>query len=240
MNRPAKKKEAVVPVYCEACQIAVNSSSQAENHFKGHSHAKTIAKLQNGLPTTAIPYSSNPNEPGQKVLIMKEDPNTHIMSTICAMVPMSLMEKKRRVAVVVHCQACNFKFNSQEQADAHFKGGKHLRKLKSFEKKTPGKAADDLSMNNLGRSRCMFACSVCKVSLNSSNQFEQHCLGANHRKHTELVASQDMVAGNRSGWYYCNICDVSCPSSILLHQHVMSREHKDTCAKKTMNQGIHQ
>ena len=70
MNMPPKKKEPSLPIYCEACHILANSSSQAETHFKGHSHAKAVVKMQQGcqLPSN---FSVDPNEATIKVIIMR-------------------------------------------------------------------------------------------------------------------------------------------------------------------------
>ncbi|KAM8856163.1 zinc finger protein 385B isoform 2-T3 [Spinachia spinachia] len=74
----------------------------------------------------------------------------------------SLVPKKKQV---ISCNVCQLRFNSDSQAEAHYRGSRHAKKLKSQEKKTKAKLSITGGTNG---SITSHVCPALSVSSNSS------------------------------------------------------------------------
>uniref|UniRef100_A0A3Q0SLY4 Zinc finger protein 385B n=1 Tax=Amphilophus citrinellus TaxID=61819 RepID=A0A3Q0SLY4_AMPCI len=82
----------------------------------------------------------------------------------------TMVPKKKQV---ISCNVCQLRFNSDSQAEAHYRGGRHAKKLKSQENKAKAKLSNAAETNG---SSCSPAGPTPLVSANSSTN--QHTAGS--------------------------------------------------------------
>ncbi|KAM7371607.1 hypothetical protein PAMP_008826 [Pampus punctatissimus] len=144
---------------CEVCNIQLNSAAQAQIHYNGKSHQKRLKQISNGkMPSNtgtsaqgspllaSLPVPGRPLQPqidlkhllpfrlnGSSPLSLF--PNFNTMDPVQKAVinhtfgvPQPLKKKQ-----IISCNICHLRFNSTNQAEAHYKGHKHARKLKAME-----------------------------------------------------------------------------------------------------------
>ncbi|XP_047400728.1 zinc finger protein 385C isoform X3 [Sciurus carolinensis] len=160
---PKPKRERKRPSYtlCDVCNIQLNSAAQAQVHCGGRAHQRRLRQLSLGKTPSgpAGPASSAPSpllaslplptRPLQPPLDFKHLLAFHFNGTA----PLSLFPNFSTMdpvqkAVISHtfgvpsplkkklfisCNICHLRFNSANQAEAHYKGHKHARKLKAVE-----------------------------------------------------------------------------------------------------------
>ncbi|KAM8947303.1 zinc finger protein 385C isoform 2-T2 [Pelodytes ibericus] len=144
---------------CEVCNIQLNSAVQAQIHYNGKSHQKRLKQINNGrngavhgAPTHGGPLLASlgiPTRPLQTHFDIK-----HFLTfRVNGVSPLSLFPNFNAMdpvqkAVINHtfggpsppkrktfisCNICHLRFNSLNQAEAHYKGHKHARKLRAIE-----------------------------------------------------------------------------------------------------------
>uniref|UniRef100_A0A8C4TKB1 Zinc finger protein 385C n=1 Tax=Erpetoichthys calabaricus TaxID=27687 RepID=A0A8C4TKB1_ERPCA len=152
-----REKKQQTYTLCEVCNIQLNSPAQAQIHCNGKSHQKRLKQLNKGKPTSSPGKSSGPllatlpiaGRPLQPQLDLKHFmpfrlngsspmslfPNFNTMDPVQKAVinhtfgiPPPLKKKQ-----IISCNICHLRFNSTNQAEAHYKGHKHARKLKAME-----------------------------------------------------------------------------------------------------------
>ncbi|XP_069761047.1 zinc finger protein 385D [Narcine bancroftii] len=152
----AQKRERKLQTFtlCGVCNIQLNSAAQAQIHYNGKSHQKRLKKLHNGKMSTSqvYPLLASLQLQGramQPALDIKHFlpfrlsspspvglfPNFNTMDPVQKAVinhtfGVTLPPKKKHV---ISCNVCHLRFNSENQAEAHYKGHKHTRKLKALE-----------------------------------------------------------------------------------------------------------
>ncbi|XP_022413831.1 zinc finger protein 385C isoform X6 [Delphinapterus leucas] len=160
---PKPKRERKRPSYtlCDVCNIQLNSAAQAQVHCGGRAHQRRLRQLSLGKTPLgpAGPASSTPSpllaslplpaRPLQPPLDFKHLLAFHFNgATPLSLFPnFSTMDPVQK-AVISHtfgvpsplkkklfisCNICHLRFNSANQAEAHYKGHKHARKLKAVE-----------------------------------------------------------------------------------------------------------
>uniref|UniRef100_A0A8C2GEA9 Zinc finger protein 385C n=1 Tax=Cyprinus carpio TaxID=7962 RepID=A0A8C2GEA9_CYPCA len=154
-SRPKRERKHRSYTLCEVCNIQLNSAAQAQIHYNGKTHQKRLKHINNSNTGTAAQGSpllaSLPvqGRPLQTPLDLKHFlpfrlsgssplnlfPNFNTMDPVQKAVinhtfgvPQSLKKKQ-----VISCNICHLRFNSTNQAEAHYKGHKHARKLKALE-----------------------------------------------------------------------------------------------------------
>ncbi|XP_036406766.1 zinc finger protein 385C isoform X1 [Megalops cyprinoides] len=158
-HRPKREKKHKTYTLCEVCNIQLNSPAQAQIHYNGKSHQKRLKQISNGKSSgsTGTPAQSSPllaslpvpGRPLQPQLDLKHFlpfrlngssplslfPNFNTMDPVQKAVinhtfgvPQPLKKKQ-----IISCNICHLRFNSTNQAEAHYKGHKHARKLKAME-----------------------------------------------------------------------------------------------------------
>ncbi|GLD67050.1 zinc finger protein 385B-like protein [Lates japonicus] len=116
----------------------------------------------------------------------------------------TMVPKKKQV---ISCNVCQLRFNSDSQAEAHYRGSRHAKKLKSQENKAkaklsvtsetngssskPAGPASHVSANSSTnqhtveseeeKAKKLLYCSLCKVAVNSLSQLEAHNAGSKHK-----------------------------------------------------------
>ncbi|NXK44379.1 Z385C protein, partial [Chauna torquata] len=148
---------------CEVCNIQLNSAAQAQIHYNGKSHQKRLKQLNKGkMPVVqgrslgpsghsspllaSLPIPGRPLHPPLDIkhfLTFRLNgtsplnlfPNFNTMDPVQKAVishtfgvPTPLKKKQ-----FISCNICHLRFNSANQAEAHYKGHKHARRLKAIE-----------------------------------------------------------------------------------------------------------
>ncbi|XP_019405959.1 PREDICTED: zinc finger protein 385C-like isoform X3 [Crocodylus porosus] len=144
---------------CEVCNIQLNSAAQAQIHYNGKSHQKRLKQLNkekgpmsqgpsghNSPLLTSLPIPGRPLHPPLDIkhfLTFRLNgtsplnlfPNFNTMDPVQKAVinhtfgvPSPLKKKQ-----FISCNICHLRFNSANQAEAHYKGHKHARRLKAIE-----------------------------------------------------------------------------------------------------------
>ncbi|XP_041087674.1 zinc finger protein 385C-like isoform X2 [Polyodon spathula] len=158
-QRAKREKKHQTYTLCEVCNIQLNSPAQAQIHYNGKSHQKRLKQINKGKPASSqgSPVQSSPllatlPVPGRSLqpqLDLKHFlpfrlngssplslfPNFSTMDPVQKAVinhtfgvPQPLKKKQ-----IISCNICHLRFNSTNQAEAHYKGHKHMRKLKAIE-----------------------------------------------------------------------------------------------------------
>ncbi|XP_024920615.1 zinc finger protein 385C isoform X1 [Cynoglossus semilaevis] len=176
--RPKREKKQRSYTVCDVCNIQLNSAAQAQIHYNGKSHQKRLKKIGNGKAPNSTGTSAQgssllaslpiPGRPLQPQLDLKHllpfrlngssplslFPNFNTMDPVQKAVinhtfgvPQPLKKKQ-----IISCNICHLRFNSTNQAEAHYKGHKHARKLKAMEaQKNRHRRSGEAS--NMGRDR---------------------------------------------------------------------------------------
>uniref|UniRef100_A0A3B4FY45 Zinc finger protein 385C n=1 Tax=Pundamilia nyererei TaxID=303518 RepID=A0A3B4FY45_9CICH len=145
--RPKRERKQRSYTLCDVCNIQLNSAAQAQIHYNGKptkrdSSKSAMARYQ----TTQVGLKRRPLQPqldlkhllpfrlnGSSPLSLF--PNFNTMDPVQKAVinhtfgvPQPLKKKQ-----IISCNICHLRFNSTNQAEAHYKGHKHARKLKAME-----------------------------------------------------------------------------------------------------------
>ncbi|XP_028636459.1 zinc finger protein 385C isoform X1 [Grammomys surdaster] len=160
-SKPKRERKRPSYTLCDVCNIQLNSAAQAQVHCGGRAHQRRLRQLSLGKTSTgpAGPASSAPSpllasltlptRPLQPPLDLKHLLAFHLNGTT----PLSLFPNFSTMdpvqkAVISHtfgvpsplkkklfisCNICHLRFNSANQAEAHYKGHRHARKLKAVE-----------------------------------------------------------------------------------------------------------
>ncbi|KAG7227947.1 hypothetical protein INR49_005568 [Caranx melampygus] len=144
---------------CQVCNIQLNSSAQAQIHYRGKTHQRRLRRLAKAVSTGALsqsqvhPLLGSLPLPGRAL-----QPQTHaqlehfLPLRVNGSSPLSLfpnfntMDPVQKAVInhtfgvappkkkpIISCNICHLRFNSTTQAEAHYKGHKHARKLKALE-----------------------------------------------------------------------------------------------------------
>ncbi|XP_045925799.1 zinc finger protein 385B-like isoform X2 [Micropterus dolomieu] len=144
---------------CQVCHIQLNSSAQAQIHCRGKTHQRRLRRLVKVVSTGALsqshvhPLLGSLSLPGRPL-----QPQTHaqlehfLPLRVNSSSPLSLfpnfnsMDPVQKAVInhtfgvappkkkpIISCNICHLRFNSTTQAEAHYKGHKHARKLKALE-----------------------------------------------------------------------------------------------------------
>ncbi|XP_035472472.2 zinc finger protein 385C isoform X1 [Scophthalmus maximus] len=159
LHRAKRERKQRSYTVCEVCNIQLNSAAQAQIHYSGKSHQKRLKQISNGKTPSSTGTSAQgssllaslpvPGRPLQPQLDLKHllpfrlngssplslFPNFNTMDPVQKAVinhtfgvPQPLKKKQ-----IISCNICHLRFNSTNQAEAHYKGHKHARKLKAME-----------------------------------------------------------------------------------------------------------
>ncbi|CAK6977835.1 zinc finger protein 385B [Scomber scombrus] len=187
---------------CDVCNLQLTSTAQAQLHYNGRSHLRRVRQLKAGetgqqqatagsvcgtmgsaLPgligasgpsVMMKPFLSFPVETTSPVGLF---PNFNTMDPVQKAVinhtfGVTMVPKKKQV---ISCNVCQLRFNSDSQAEAHYRGSRHAKKLKSQENKA--KAKMSITGETNGSSSSLTGPAL-PISINSSTT-----------QHTELLSS---------------------------------------------------
>ncbi|XP_056152673.1 zinc finger protein 385C-like [Lampris incognitus] len=145
---------------CKVCNIQLNSCAQAQIHYKGKTHQRRLRHLTRAASTgtqsrvQAHPLLASLPLPGRPL-----QPQTHPQLELKHFLPLRIngsspfnlfpnfntMDPVQKAVInhtfgmappkkkpIISCNICHLRFNSTNQAEAHYKGHKHARKLKAL------------------------------------------------------------------------------------------------------------
>nr|XP_041573598.1 zinc finger protein 385B isoform X2 [Taeniopygia guttata] len=243
----SKEKKKILFSFCEVCNIQLNSAAQAQVHYNGKSHLKRVKQLNNGkLPTSTAPGT----------LFASTSTGTTTLPTLVRtptlMMQPSLDIKPFMSFPVDSSSAVGFfpNFNTS-QAEAHYKGSKHAKKVKALEatknKPKAGSSKDSAKVNT--------GCSTTPVTANISDKSEdkgkEKANSASQQSSTEVdpflpkpgVAPAAPASSSKSTngaantvteseeekakkLLYCSLCKVAVNSLSQLEAHNTGSKHK--------------
>ncbi|XP_053496506.1 zinc finger protein 385D isoform X3 [Ictalurus furcatus] len=349
---------------CAVCNIQLNSSAQAQIHYNGKTHQRRLRQASRAKTSGGARNSTgSPSQGGALLTSLPVQPQIDLKHFLPLRVnstsPLSLfsnfsaMDPVRKAVIrdtlsiaqslkkkqIITCNICHLRFNSTNQAEAHYKGHKHARKLKAIDKlknkqRILGKSVwrerkkpmegemEDGSLSERTASICSsqasnpedvrvqgisvtlthishtsasqrlceskripespalvapvdpkcswdsesvvkgyrrrrkcsksLQCPVCKVTVNSGSQLEDHYKGSKHRL---MLGGRCTSSRKRGGKVYsscatprpkrpsvnpastdqshhCTVCDIDVNSEAQLQQHMSSRRHRDRATMK--------
>ncbi|XP_033975686.1 zinc finger protein 385C-like [Trematomus bernacchii] len=144
---------------CQVCNIQLNSSAQAQIHYRGKTHQRRLRRLAKAVTTGALSQSQlhpllgalhlpgRPLQPRPHAQLEHFLPLRVNSSSPLSLFPnFSAMDPVQKAVInhtfgvappkkkpIISCNICHLRFNSTTQAEAHYKGHKHARKLKALE-----------------------------------------------------------------------------------------------------------
>ncbi|KAM9838132.1 zinc finger protein 385C-like [Aulostomus maculatus] len=154
-----RRQGSVSATACQVCNIKLNSSAQAQIHYKGKTHQRRLRRLAKAVGTGALsqnqvhpllgslPLSGRPLQPQSRAQLEHFLPLRINSSSPLSLFPnFSRMDPVQKAVInhtfgvappkkkpIISCNICHLRFNSTTQAEAHYKGHKHARKLKALE-----------------------------------------------------------------------------------------------------------
>lgn len=144
---------------CQVCNIQLNSSAQAQIHYRGKTHQRRLRRLAKVVSSGALsqnqvhPLLGSLTLPGRPLQPQTRAQLEHFLPLrVNSSSPLSLfpnfntMDPVQKAVInhtfgaappkkkpIISCNICHLRFNSTNQAEAHYKGHKHARKLKALE-----------------------------------------------------------------------------------------------------------
>uniref|UniRef100_A0A8D3EFX2 C2H2-type domain-containing protein n=1 Tax=Scophthalmus maximus TaxID=52904 RepID=A0A8D3EFX2_SCOMX len=121
---------------CQVCSIQLNSVAQAQIHYRGKTHQRRLRRFAKAVSTGRthaqlehfLPLRVNGSSP------LSLFPNFNTMDPVQkAVISHTFGVAPHKKKPIISCNICHLRFNSTTQAEAHYKGHKHARKLKALE-----------------------------------------------------------------------------------------------------------
>uniref|UniRef100_A0A672FMZ6 Zinc finger protein 385C n=1 Tax=Salarias fasciatus TaxID=181472 RepID=A0A672FMZ6_SALFA len=245
---------------CQVCNIQLNSSAQAQIHYRGKTHQRRLrrlAKAVSALSQSQVhPLLGSLSVPGRPLQPQAHAQLEHFLPLrVNGSSPLSLfpnfntMDPVQKAVInhtfgvappkkkpIISCNICHLRFNSTTQAEAHYKGHKHARKLKALEtQRNRQKNGPSQSTAGKDRERGMMggaavpteshhsSLSFClKLSL-SSLPFSLCSAGGEE----EAVQGEELKeAKSNKKHLHCPTCKVTVNSSSQLEAHCSGSKHK--------------
>ncbi|XP_054455290.1 zinc finger protein 385C-like [Anoplopoma fimbria] len=160
VKRERRQGSSSTATMCRVCNIQLNSNAQAQIHYRGKTHQRRLRRLAKAVSTGTLsqsqvhPLLGSLPLPGRPL-----QPQTHaqlehfLPLRINSSSPLNLfhnfstMDPVQKAVInhtfgvapvakkkpIISCNICHLRFNSTTQAEAHYKGHKHARKLKALE-----------------------------------------------------------------------------------------------------------
>jgi len=151
----ASSRFTLYQMYCKCCRVTLNAQAQAKQHYEGKSHAKKLRLWSDGEEE-----EDKDGEKKDKTSEEKAEEDT---------------KPKVEILPEVYCKTCGVSFNSSKQAQQHYKGKNHNKKVRS-DGRSPRERYHYRDIDKYGK----FACPVCDIRLTSQEQLEGHMRGARH------------------------------------------------------------
>ncbi|XP_066882503.1 zinc finger protein 385B isoform X3 [Kogia breviceps] len=256
----SKEKKKILFSFCEVCNIQLNSAAQAQVHYNGKSHRKRVKQLSDGQPpppaqgsgpTLASPstYTSTGSTCHSTTLPALVRTPTLMMQPSLDIKPfMSFPVDSNSAAVGLFPN-----FNTS-QAEAHYKGSKHAKKVKALEatknkpkmvsskdsaKANPSCSATPITGNNSDKSEDKGKLKVSSSSQASSSEGGSFLLKPGTTPLPSGAATSPSKSTNGAPGtvseseeekakklLYCSLCKVAVNSLSQLEAHNTGSKHK--------------
>ncbi|XP_031698970.1 zinc finger protein 385C-like isoform X2 [Anarrhichthys ocellatus] len=145
---------------CRVCNIQLNSNAQAQIHYRGKTHQRRLRRLAKAVSAgtlsqsqvhpllASLPLPGRPFQPQTHAQLEHFLPLRINRSSPLSLFPnFSTMDPVQKAVInhtfgvapvpkkkpIISCNICHLRFNSTTQAEAHYKGHKHARKMKALE-----------------------------------------------------------------------------------------------------------
>ncbi|KAA0718233.1 Zinc finger matrin-type protein 4 [Triplophysa tibetana] len=151
---------------CTLCNMFFTSAIVAQSHYQGKTHAKRVRLVLGETPSLPTPTDSAPPTP------QPTDPPTDPP-------PPSWSPLANHGEAGKYCCLCGAWFNNPLMAQQHYEGKKHKRN--AARARLLEQLAGSLDANESTGLRRSYSCSVCKVVLNSIEQYHAHLQGSKHQ-----------------------------------------------------------
>uniref|UniRef100_A0A3P8TEP9 Zinc finger protein 385C n=1 Tax=Amphiprion percula TaxID=161767 RepID=A0A3P8TEP9_AMPPE len=256
---------------CQVCNIQLNSSAQAQIHYRGKTHQRRLRALSQSqvhpllgsLPMPGRPLQPQTHAQLEHFLPLRVNgssplslfPNFNTMDPVQkAVINHTFGVSPPKKKPIISCNICHLRFNSTTQAEAHYKGHKHARKLKALESQrnrqknghtaTPSSrtsSTDSSSSSSLHSAQLSPQVSpgpqISDLPLNSphvegsspAGSSAQHCdpQGSSTGGEEESVQVEDVKdAKSDKKHLHCPTCKVTVNSSSQLEAHCSGSKHK--------------
>ncbi|XP_070332038.1 zinc finger protein 385B isoform X3 [Odocoileus virginianus] len=178
-DRPAdqlsKEKKKILFSFCEACNIQLNSEAQAQVHYNGKSHRKRVKQLSDGQPSSPAQGSAPP--PPASPGTHSSTGSTCHTTTLPALVrtPTLMMQPSLDIKPFMSFPVDSnsavglFPNFNTSQAEAHYKGSKHAKKVKALEA-TKNKPK---MVSSKDSAKANPSCSITPITGNNSDKSEE-------------------------------------------------------------------
>lgn len=229
-------------LFCEICNVKLNSISQTLQHREGKAHLNKVKKAEEFKTVW-----QNSTTYGSKD------------TTTCNLqVNQNLPLVKQAGNVNLQCVICQKLFNSESQATQHFQSPKHNQKLKSFRDSKTGIASASGGNGSLTQQELCtggtthangdpknvertpspantktteLCCEICGLMMNSMLQMETHLLGSKHKNNI----ANNQLKNHPQLDLLCVDCGTTFNSQTQMIQHMKSPKHMNKKQKKQMN-----
>ncbi|XP_064642699.1 zinc finger protein 385B-like isoform X2 [Lineus longissimus] len=198
-------KELMQPLYCKICSVSLNAPSQAQQHYTGKTHAKKVRQYldkvkkgemrrdgslileeeRNMSPVpVAPPEIPVPPIAKAETCVKIEPPSvaTQINGSPTTVSTPSPTSSTSEPAEEVYCKVCDVSFNSTKQAQQHYQGKNHARRVKIAEYNSEAVKVEPA----VGGKKATYMCTVCQVYATSQEQLNSHLRGAKHAARLNL------------------------------------------------------
>ncbi|XP_030754486.1 zinc finger matrin-type protein 3-like [Sitophilus oryzae] len=193
--------------HCDVCDLQLTGRLHAESHYMGKNHQKALLGYkapagQGYYDATGKWVRTNPTK---SKLYNFENGEDNFGAAFKATVPKTSAprevpssSKKEAIPTAFHCDVCNINTTCQDQLDNHYRGQKHLKKLKQLGMTNYSEQREiieaivtptvevltekDLNLSVYRTPSGDYYCPSCNSTSNSEGQFLQHWTSKNHMK----------------------------------------------------------
>ncbi|KAH9499371.1 hypothetical protein Btru_003909 [Bulinus truncatus] len=149
---------------CKLCSVRLVGPQMAAMHYNGKNHLK---KLRNFVQTNGRSAGFNMESIKESENPSKEYINTEVIDST------DMDEKK-------YCKICKLSFYQAKQAEVHYRGKNHAKKLK----------------NSVSSNRAdIFECKLCCVTVTSQEHLTAHLNGIKHKQQIRKMDSNEIYRG---------------------------------------------
>ncbi|KAF7286612.1 hypothetical protein GWI33_004651 [Rhynchophorus ferrugineus] len=189
--------------HCDVCDLQLTGRLHAESHYMGKNHQKALLGYR--TPAGQGYYDTNGkwvriNQTKQKIIeyASKEDGfGLAFRQNVTESTDSTNTKKNEPQTSNFHCGVCNINTTCQDQLDNHFRGQKHMKKLKQLGLNkyndpatttetivctVPSFSDKDLNLSIYRTPSGDYYCPTCNLISNSEGQFIQHWNSKNHAK----------------------------------------------------------
>ncbi|XP_070207927.1 uncharacterized protein [Littorina saxatilis] len=185
--------------YCKVCSLVLNAPLQAAQHYQGKNHAKRVR----------LYIASDGNVSASKVTNIMEQGLAAVNKESNKPKTQEGEEKKGETgssAAVDEskkwecCTLCGVGFTSLKQAEQHYSGKNHAKKVRLSEANACLEKAAEANLVKKGGSN-VFECSLCNVMVTSEDQLNTHLKGMKHQNKMKQASGKNRPRGRGRGGF---------------------------------------